>query len=212
MINILYSGPEKTRATIVFAHGAGGAMDTPWMNSLAEAFAAQGIRLARFEFRYMAARRDGHGKAPPPKAEKLVGEYRDVIASIAADGPLVIGGKSMGGRIASMIADEMFDQRQIAGLLCVGYPFHPINKPTQLRTAHLADLKTPTLICQGTRDAFGSVEEVAAYGLSSKIELLWLDDGNHDLMPRKRISGFSLDDHLDTVALTTARWLAQICP
>jgi len=119
---------------------------------------------------------------------------------------LIIGGKSMGGRVASMIADE----QQVAGLLCLGYPFHPVGKPTQLRTAHLADLRTPALIVQGTRDPFGTREEVAGYKLSKAIEMLWLEDGDHDLRPRKAVSGFSMADHLKTMAAKVAAFAEKI--
>jgi predicted alpha/beta-hydrolase family hydrolase len=112
----------------------------------------------------------------------------------------------MGGRVASMIADE----HNATGLLCLGYPFHPVDKPTQLRTAHLAGLRTPTLIAQGTRDPFGTREEVAGYKLSKAIEMLWLEDGDHDLRPRKAVSGFSMADHLKTMASKAAAWADEI--
>ncbi|TIW20461.1 MAG: alpha/beta hydrolase, partial [Mesorhizobium sp.] len=88
-------------------------------------------------------------------------------------------------------------------------PFHPPAKPEQLRTKHLLGLKAPTLIFQGTRDEFGTKYEVATYGLSNAIEMIWLEDGDHDLKPRKAISGFSTADHLKTVAETTAAKFAQ---
>ncbi len=85
-------------------------------------------------------------------------------------GPLIIGGKSMGGRVASMVADQLFEAGRIAGLVCLGYPFHPPGKPEKLRTAHLEGLQTPTLICQGTRDEFGTRDEVLTYALAPSIE------------------------------------------
>ena len=127
-------------------------------------------------------------------------EYRAAVAALAAPGRLVIGGKSMGGRVASMVADELHAAGAVAGLLCLGYPFHPPGRPEQLRTAHLERLATPALICQGTRDPFGTREEVAGYALSARIEILWLEDGDHDLRPRKGVSGFAAADHLRTVA------------
>ena len=169
------------------------------MNAIAAALAEAGFRVARFEFGYMASRRTEAGRKPPPRAETLIEEYRSAVARLGASGPLVIGGKSMGGRVASMIATNS-SPRQIAGLLCLGYPFHPPGKPEQLRTKHLAALKIPALICQGMRDIFGGREEVAGYGLSKKIEILWLEDGDHDLKPRKGVSGFTAADHLKTVA------------
>ncbi|MEQ1737286.1 MAG: alpha/beta family hydrolase, partial [Rhodoglobus sp.] len=144
-------------------------------------------------------RRDGV-RRPPPRAETLMGEYRDVVAQVAADGPVIIGGKSMGGRVASMIVDELHAAGTVAGLVCLGYPFHPIGKPGQLRTAHLEALAAPALIVQGTRDAFGSRDEVGQYRLSPTIEMLWLEDGDHSLRPRKGVSGFSYAQHLETMA------------
>jgi predicted alpha/beta-hydrolase family hydrolase len=101
----------------------------------------------------------------------------------------------MGGRVASMIADDLYQSGRIVGLLCLGYPFHPIGKPDQLRTSHLVGINTPTLIVQETPDLFGNSEEVATYKLSNSVRILWLEDGDHDLRPRKNVSGFSAADH-----------------
>lgn len=208
-VEFLTDGPAGARTTILLAHGAGAPMDSASMTAVATALAGAGFRVARFEFGYMAARRGGQRK-PPPRAETLIPEYRAAVDALGATGPLIIGGKSMGGRVASMAADELHAAGRIAGLLCLGYPFHPPAKPTQLRTAHLADLKTPTLICQGTRDEFGTRDEVAGYALSDRIELLWLEDGDHDLKPRKSVSGFTAADHLRTIATTVSAWAGRI--
>ena len=201
----LFDGPEDAAVTILLAHGAGAPMDSASMAAAAKALAAAGFRVARFEFAYMAARRYGHRK-PPPRADTVNPEYVAAVEALGAKGALIIGGKSMGGRVASMVADELHAAGKIVGLLCLGYPFHPPAKPEQLRTKHLEDLKTPTLICQGTRDEFGTREEVAGYTLSDQIEILWLEDGDHDLKPRKSVSGFSIADHLKTLAETVADW------
>ena len=87
----------------------------------------------------------------------------------------------MGGRIASLVADEA----QVAGLVCLGYPFHPVGKPDRLRVEHLQTIKTPTLIVQGERDAFGTGEDVAGYRLSSAVRIQWIEDGDHSFKPRK---------------------------
>ncbi len=195
----LFDGPADARATVLLAHGAGAPMDSNWMNAVAAALAAEGFRVARFEFAYMAGRRAGAGKKPPPKAEKVMEEYRNAVAALDAQTPLIIGGKSMGGRVASMVADELHAAGQVAGLLCLGYPFHPPGKPEKLRTAHLADMTTPALICQGARDPFGSEEEAGGFTLSPSIELRWFADGDHDLKPRKA-SGLTLDGHIATMA------------
>jgi uncharacterized protein len=208
--SFLFDGPEDATPTILFAHGAGAPMDSTSMTATAKALAAAGFRVARFEFGYMASRRTEAGRKPPPRADTLIPEYEAAVAALSARGPLIIGGKSMGGRVASMAADALHAKGAIAGLLCLGYPFHPPGRPKQLRTAHLAELSTPTLICQGTRDEFGTPDEVAGYQLSPRIELFWLEDGDHDLKPRKKISGFSAADHLKTLAERVKGWAAGL--
>lgn len=207
-MNFLRDGSGEA-GTVLLAHGAGAPMDSASMNAGAKALAEAGLAVARFEFPYMAARRDGQRK-PPPKAETLIGEYRAAVDALKAKGPLLIGGKSMGGRVASMVADELHAVGKVAGLVCLGYPFHPPAKPQQLRTAHLETLKVPALIVQGTRDEFGTREEVSGYRLSPAIELLWLEDGDHDLKPRKSVSGFSVADHLKTMAEAVAAFARRI--
>lgn len=202
----LFTGPDDAPVTLLFAHGSGAPMDSPAMNAAAAALSAEGLRVARFEFSYMAARRTEGSRRPPPKAETLNPEFRAAVAALGATGRLVIGGKSMGGRVASMVADDLHREGLVAGLLCLGYPFHPPEKPTQLRTAHLLGITVPTLICQGTRDPFGTREEVPGYSLPERIRILWLEDGDHDLKPRKSISGFSAADHLSTMAKTAKAW------
>jgi uncharacterized protein len=206
----LLDGPEDALATILLAHGAGAPMDSASMTASAAALAEAGFRVARFEFGYMASRRTSAGRKAPPRAETLNPEFKAAIAELDAKGPIIIGGKSMGGRVASMVADELFLAGKIAGLLCLGYPFHPPGRPGQLRTGHLAGLMAPALICQGTRDEFGTREEVEGYPLSDRIEILWLEDGDHDLKPRKSISGFSAADHLKTMANAVTEWFEKI--
>jgi len=211
-MDFLFDGPKDASTTILLAHGAGAPMDSPAMNAIAAALAEAGFRVARFEFGYMAGRRTEAGRKPPPRAETLIGEYRTAVEKLGAAGPLIIGGKSMGGRVASMLVDELFAEGEAVGLLCLGYPFHPPGKPEQLRTKHLAGLKAPALICQGTRDVFGSRDEVSGYQLSKQIEILWLEDGDHDLKPRKGISGFTAADHLKTLADKVTAWSAKLKP
>jgi predicted alpha/beta-hydrolase family hydrolase len=206
----LSQGPQDARFTILLAHGAGAPMDSASMTAAANALADVGFRVARFEFAYMAARRTSEGRKPPPRAETLNPEYEAAIAELGASGPLIIGGKSMGGRVASMIADDLHRRGKIAGLLCLGYPFHPPGQPEKLRTGHLTGLTTPALICQGTRDEFGTRDEVPGYDLSDSMEILWLQDGDHDLKPRKTISGFSSADHLATMAKAAKAWAERL--
>ena len=176
----LIDGPAGAPLTVALAHGAGAAMDSPFMTAMAAGLAGRGWRVVRFEFPYMAARRrDGRRRPPDPQA-KLLAAWRAVISDLGPE-RLVIGGKSLGGRMASLIAEAA----GVRGLVCLGYPFHPPGKPERLRTAHLADIATPSLIVQGTRDPFGTPEEVAGYDLSPRIRLAWIEDGDHDLKPRK---------------------------
>jgi predicted alpha/beta-hydrolase family hydrolase len=205
----LIIGPSAARQTILLAHGAGGPMDNPTMTWMTEALCLAGFRVARFEFAYMASRRTAGTRKPPPRAETLRSEYMSAVDELSAFGPLIIGGKSMGGRVASMVADELLLQDKISGVLCLGYPFHPIGHPEKPRAAHLVDLQTPTLICQGTRDPFGAPEEVAGYDLSSSIKLKWFADADHDLKPGK-MSGFSAADHLHTMATSVVEWAGTL--
>lgn len=210
MTDFLYNGPVDAPATLLLAHGAGAGMESGSMTLFAEALGGAGLRVARFEFAYMAVRRDGSGKRPPPSpANKLIAEYSGAIASVEKSGKLVIGGKSMGGRMASMIAQTQYEAGTIAGLLCLGYPFHPPGNPEKLRTDHLAPLTVPTLICQGERDPFGTRDAVVGYSLPASIEMMWLVDGDHDLKPR-RASGFSHKEHVDSVVKRVCDWIANL--
>jgi hypothetical protein len=156
-------------------------MDSPFMAAFAEGIATAGIRVARFEFPYMAGRRTGGTKRPPDRQPVLLETWTHVIEHFGPE-HLIIGGKSMGGRMASLVADAA----GVRGLVCLGYPFHPPGRPEKTRTAHLEGLKTPSLVLQGTRDALGGRETVEGYRLSPAIRIHWLEDGNHDLVPRKK--------------------------
>src|SRR6267154_1873231 len=160
--SLLVNGSSNALITLVLAHGAGAAMDSRFMNIVAEAIAGAEVRVVRFEFPYMAAQRTSGKRGDAAK--------------------IVIGGKSMGGRIASMVADEA----GVAGLVCLGYPFHPPGNPARTRTKHLENLRTPALIIQGTRDTFGRPDEVAKYKLSKEIRIIWIEAGDHSLKPPAR--------------------------
>jgi predicted alpha/beta-hydrolase family hydrolase len=175
----LFDGPERASVTVALAHGAGATMDSAFMAFFAEGLAAHGYRVARFEFPYMAARRRDGGRRPPDRPNVLLDAWQSVIDRLGPE-RLVIGGKSLGGRMASMIADAA----GVSGLVCLGYPFHPPAQPEKLRIAHLGTLRTPALILQGTRDPFGMREEIGHYPLSPAIRFHFLEDGDHSLAPR----------------------------
>lgn len=209
---MLNSGPQGA-TRLLLAHGAGAPVTSPFMDAIADLLAARDVATSRFEFAYMAARRDGAKKRPPPKAEVLITEYAARIATVAASAPecktLVIGGKSLGGRIASMIADEHFRAGSIAGLVCLGYPFHPPGQPDKLRTAHLETLGCPALIVQGTRDPFGARNEVEGLKLSKNIKFHWAGDGDHDFGPRGN-SGFTRKGNLRAAADAVSAFLRSL--
>jgi len=177
-------------------------MDTPWMTNVARGIAAHGIRVVRFEFPYMAARRTGGKRGAPDRQPVLLQTWRDVIAELGGGAAVAIGGKSMGGRMASMVADEM----NVRALVCFGYPFHPPGKPEQMRTAHLRDLRTRSLIVQGERDPFGTRDDVAQYELSPSIRIEWMPDGDHSLKPRAR-AGVTESQQLAHACELAARFL-----
>ena len=189
-MELLIDGPDND-VSFILAHGAGVGMDAPFMQFFAEQLAERGLRVVRFEFPYMQRRRETGRNSPPNRPEVLRARWLEVIDSQPA-GALVLGGKSMGGRIASLIADEV----SAAAVVCLGYPFHPPGKPDVLRTEHLKSIGVPTLIVQGARDPFGNQAEVAEYALSGAIRTVWLDDGDHSFVPRKS-SGVTQQQNLD---------------
>jgi uncharacterized protein len=205
--DILFDGPARAEALLILAHGAGAPMDSPFMDAIARGVGEAGVRVARFEFPYMAARRAG-ARRPPDREPVLRECWKGVVSALRADAPaLFIGGKSMGGRIASMVADEL----SVSGLVCLGYPFHPPGKPEKTRTAHLETLQTPALFIQGTRDALGSRDDIAGYDLPQSIDLRWLEDGDHSLKPRKS-SGRTERQNLDEAIGAIARWITNRQP
>lgn len=204
MPNLLRTGsPSSPR--LLLAHGAGAPMDSLFMNTISEKVAGAGIEVVRFEFEYMAKRREDGMRRGPDRAPKLIARFEEVLEDIGPADEVAVGGKSMGGRIASMIADEV----GAAGVVCLGYPFHPPGKPERLRTSHLEALKTHTLIVQGTQDRLGTAEEVASYSLSPSIELAWMEDGDHSFKPRKK-SGRTLEQNLEAAADAVVEFIQRI--
>ncbi|AZC23710.1 MULTISPECIES: alpha/beta family hydrolase [Pseudomonas] len=190
--------------TLILAHGAGAPMDSAFMGDIAVRLARHGVNVLRFEFPYMAQRRLDGGKRPPNPAPKLLECWREVYAAVRpyVTGRLAVGGKSMGGRMASLLADEL----QADALVCLGYPFYAAGKPEKPRVAHLASLATPTLIVQGERDALGNRQAVEGYALAPSIELCWLSAADHDLKPLKA-SGHTHEEHLESTACRVAGFL-----
>jgi predicted alpha/beta-hydrolase family hydrolase len=188
---IAYPGTGgKHQASYILAHGAGGNQLSPWIVQFATAAAARGIAVVTFNFLYSE-----QGRGLPDKNDKLEACWRKVIEAWhdgafakslgKSSGPLIIGGKSMGGRIASQIAagDPAASpgMAEVAGLVFLGYPLHPPGKPEQLRSRHLPAVHAPMLFVQGTRDAFGTPEELRPIlsGLKAPADLLVVEEGDH---------------------------------
>jgi predicted alpha/beta-hydrolase family hydrolase len=201
--DLLIDGPAGGR-TLVLAHGAGAPMDSPFMERVAAGLAGRGLRVVRFEFDYMRRRRVDGSRGAPDRAPRLERRWVEIVERLGDPARLVIGGKSMGGRIASTVADGL----GVRGLVCLGYPFHPAGKPQSLRTAHLRRLRTPTLIVQGTRDTLGSRAEIAGYELSPAVALHFLEDGDHSFKPRVR-SGRTLEQNMEEALDVVAAFAAK---
>lgn len=209
MTERLIDGPPDAYWTLLLAHGAGQGMGSEFMTFFAHHLARARLRVVRFEFPYMAASsRDGQQR-PPDRTPVLVARWEQELAWAEAAGipreRLVIGGKSLGGRIASLIAERA----GVAALVCLGYPFHAPGKPEQPRIEHLQDLGVPTLICQGTRDPFGDRAQVATYPLSGQIEIAWIPDGDHGFAPSAR-GGRTQEQNLLEAVDRIGRFLAGL--
>ncbi|MFI3273061.1 alpha/beta fold hydrolase [Vibrio sp.] len=200
MNNIIIDG-EDNPITFIFAHGAGAGMDHEFMQSVAKGLAFKGIRVIRFNFPYMIKRAEDGKRRPPDRAPKLLEAYQEIIEQCDVD-KLVIGGKSMGGRMASHLSEV----DKVAAMACLGFPFHPPGKPEKYKGEHLAELAKPYLILQGERDTFGKREEFADFNLSDSIRVEFIPDGDHSFKPRKS-SGYTEQQN---IALTVEKLSAFI--
>lgn len=200
MSNLIIDG-EDNSVTFVFAHGAGAGMNHEFMQSVAKGLAFKGIRVIRFNFPYMIKRAEDGKRRPPDRAPKLLEAYQEIIEQVDAD-KLVIGGKSMGGRMASHLSEL----DKVAAMACLGFPFHPPGKPEKYKGEHLAELTKPCLILQGERDTFGKREEFADFDLSDSIRVEFIPDGDHSFKPRKS-SGYTEQQN---IALTVEKLSAFI--
>lgn len=200
-MELLVNGPPEGRK-LILAHGAGAPMDSEFMEDVAGALGDRGVRVIRFEFPYMAERRTSGKRRGPDRAPRLLESWREVVQECGNPAETFIGGKSMGGRMATMIADEL----GVRGVSVFGYPFHPPGNLERVRTEHLKSLRTPTLIVQGERDLFGTRAEVDAYELSTAISIEWMPDGDHSFAPRKS-SGITTRENLQRAIEAVARFV-----
>ena len=214
------NGNPQADHVLLFAHGAGAPMDSEFMDALANLIAGEDLLVVRFEFDYMALRREDGKKRPPDRQPKLLECFKSQLATLNENQHLknihiYIGGKSMGGRMASLLAAEAGIKdslpeagaaRSVKGWLGFGYPFHPPGKPEKLRTEHFRDIQVPGLILQGSRDPFGNREEAIQNHCPDSITLNWLEDGNHDLVPRKS-SGLTATQNWQQAAALARRFI-----
>ena len=204
---IVYPAAKRAQAgiTLILGHGAGAGQTSGFMVSFATALAARGIETVTFNFLYMEQGR----RLPDPK-DKLEGCYRAVIETVAhrmhGHGRLAIGGKSMGGRIASQVAAG--DVPDVTGLVLLGYPLHPPGKMDQLRAKHLSDIKAPMLFVQGSRDTFGTPDELRPIikKLKAPAELFEVAGGDHSFKVLKS-AGVAQEDVYEAVLDRIERWL-----
>ncbi|WP_299660588.1 alpha/beta fold hydrolase [uncultured Psychromonas sp.] len=195
-MQLIFDGPSNG-PLFVFVHGAGAPLTSDFMEKVATGLAKQGIRVARFNFNYMQQRIETGSRRPPERAPHLIKQFMDVIQKL--NQPMVIGGKSMGGRMATLLAAQEPAEllQNVKGIACLGYPFHPQGKPEKLRTEHLPAIKQPVAIIQGSRDKLGDKEEVEGYSLPEHFQWCWLEDGDHDFKPRVK-SGLTQQQHIQS--------------
>ena len=225
---LLYPADKKTRVgtTVILGHGAGAGQLTPFMRLFARGLAERGCDVLTFNFVYMEQRRK-----VPDRNDKLELCYRAVIDAAAKhkklkDNRIVIGGKSMGGRIASQVAAYLARHPKAedssegiagawlrptpSGLIFFGYPLHPPGRPDKLRDAHLPDIKAPMLFIQGSRDAFGTEEEIRDLIKRLKLpgKLFAVAQGDHSLKVPKS-TGTTQDAVYETCLSVITSWMSD---
>nr|WP_086939097.1 alpha/beta fold hydrolase [Thaumasiovibrio occultus] len=206
-MDYLIDGADDCAVNFLFAHGAGAGMDHAFMASMAQALAVRDIRVIRFNFPYMVKRAEDGKKRPPDRQPALLADFATHIQA-HSDRPLVIGGKSMGGRMASLMAAQEDALEGVKGIACLGFPFHAPGKDN-FKGDHLAEMALPCLILQGERDTFGHREEVSGYALSSQVELHFLPDGDHGFKPRK-VSGYTEAQNIEQAADWLAAFILRV--
>lgn len=183
-------------ARLLLCHGAGAPVQSDFCQLLAKQLAEQNIEVWGFNFAYMAKTLAGKRQLPA-KMPVLMAELLEQINQMPTDLPLFIAGKSMGGRVATLLAASHLLPAEVKGGIAFGYPFHPPKKDSW-RTEHFADLKRPVLVLQGERDPFGSTADLAGKSWPL-IDIKWLQSGDHDFVPLKK-SGFSQQQLIEQAA------------
>lgn len=195
---------EARIGRLLFAHGAGAGQQSLFMRQYVAALASRGVQVLCMDFPYMQQMQETGKRRPPPPIAQSLGHFSEwyALLSSLSDSPLWVGGKSMGGRVATLLAS----QQPCAGVIVAGYPFHPPKSPDKLRLSHWPAIKCPLLVTQGERDPFGSREDVSGYALPANAQLAWLTDGDHDFKPR-RISGLTQTVLIDEATQVAASFV-----
>lgn len=217
-VRMFENSPENKRRiisdiTLILAHGAGAPADSGFMECLSRALACEGVKTVRFEFPFMERTREDGRKRPPDRQPVLLSHFRKAIQQVRQDqgGSIMVGGKSMGGRMASLLAAEPELAGALGGCVCFGYPFHPPGKPERWRTEHFERFHCPVLIIQGTRDPFGRREEVASCDAvtDSACRIHFLEGGEHDFRPLVRQQETQIQ-LIENAASAAAAFMAEL--
>ena len=189
MVRFWFDGPEDAATLVLYAHGAGTPADAPFLVRTAAELAARGLRVARFEFPFMAARRSGR-RRPPDRMPVLVDTVGEAVAALPRRHQrLCLLGKSMGARVACLAAGGVGAAR----VACLGFPFHPPRTPERSRLGELLSCAAPCLVVQGTRDPFGGRAELAGTMLPAGAAWHWVEDADHDLALPRRLAAVCPD-------------------
>lgn len=203
LTKVLISTAATAKARLLLAHGAGAGADSGFMQLLAQQLTEHNIEVWRFNFAYMQRFIDTGKRSLPAKMPLLLAEFSQQINNSPADLPLFIGGKSMGGRVASMLSQHS----KVKAVCVFGYPFHAPKK-LNWRTEHFATLASPLFIAQGERDSFGTKDELAAMQWPD-VTMHWLTDGDHDFKPRVK-SGLTQQQLITAAAQFCSRSIDEI--
>ncbi|MBT2773135.1 alpha/beta fold hydrolase [Halomonas sp. ISL-60] len=218
---------------LLFAHGAGAGQQSPFMRQFVTSLAGRGVQVLCVDLPYMQQMQETGKRRPPPPIAQTLDQFSQWYALLNSlfEGPLWVGGKSMGGRVATLLASQPLASQQLAsqqlanqqraskepcpggvpGVVVAGYPFHPTKAPDKLRLDHWPAIACPMLILQGERDPFGTREEVAGYALPPNAQLSWLKDGDHDFKPR-RSSGLNQTVLIDEATQIAASFVRAQTP
>lgn len=205
-VSVAVDSPKGAHTLLFFANGAGGDMHSDFMSFVGDGLAAAGVAVCRFNFLYQEK-----GRKTPDRQPLLEDTYRAIVDAVSVDwsGPVALGGKSMGGRIASHLAAT--GEEAVDGLVFFGYPLHAPGRPDRVRDEHLHDVKVPMLFIEGTRDPFCPLETLdkVRADLPFESEVRVIDDGDHSFKVRKS-SGRTLEDSWGEVIEAASQWMASL--